>query len=666
MSNVNIKRAIENIRSSTTVYTPIVEVIVNSIQAIEDKGNINDGKIKVSLKRSLQLEIDGSLPNIESIFVIDNGIGFTDNNRKSFDTLYSDYKIKQGGKGFGRLTCLKYFKDLHIDSIYLDSGKYKRRKFSMGKENDFIVNESVADSDKIDSCTSTHLDTEARNSLGKKSMTIARSLVEKLLPYFITKDYTCPNITLEEEDGSDPIILNNYISHPSGVIQEVEVDENSFSLGQQQNTYDFQIRIFKIYSPRNKVSKISLVADKREVTETPISIYVPEFSDEFYDKRENGTDDQERNYIIKVYVFSRYLDDNVSLERGEFEFQKESDIIFGISQKDIESKVAELTKKSVTDDISIRQEKKKERIFSYVKEEAPWHKNLVNNIDLSAFPYNPSNEEIEVRLQKEKFQQEIAIRRDVNSLLQEDDVDNFKETISKIVEKISESSKNDLIHYITLRRKVLDLFRKSLEIDHQGKYSSEGTLHDIIFPMKEDSESIEYDEHNLWIIDERLNFTSYISSDLPLNGGTTERPDLIVYDQRVAFRGDNDSSNPVTVFEFKKPDRDDFVNPSSKEDPIKQIVRYVNNIRDGKFKTPKGQKINVATNTPFYGYVICSLTPKVEKWLKDDQDFKTMPDGMGWFGWRTNINLYIEVMSWEKLLKDADMRNRVFFYKLGI
>jgi Histidine kinase-, DNA gyrase B-, and HSP90-like ATPase len=666
MSKVNIKRAVENIRSSTTVYTPIVEVIVNAIQSIEDKGNIDEGKIRVILKRSPQIEIDGSLPNIESISVTDNGIGFTDNNRVSFDTLYSDHKIQQGGKGFGRFTCLKYFKDLHVDSIYNDSGKYRRRSFSMGKGNDIIVNERVSDSDKTDSCTSIYLDTVRKKSLDKKPMTIARSLVEKLLPYFITKDYICSKITLEEEDGLVPIILNDYISNASAVIQEIEVDENSFSLGQEQNAYDFQIRIFKIYSPKNKVSKISLVADKREVTETSISNYVPEFSDEFYDKRENGTDDQERNYIIKVYVFSHYLDNNVSLERGGFDFQKESDLLYGISQLDIESKAAALTKKSVIDDISVRQEKKKERIISYVEEEAPWHKKLVNNIDLSAFPYNPSNEEIEVRLQKEKFQQEIAIRRDVNSLLQENDVDNFKETISKIVEKISESSKNDLIHYITLRRKVLDLFKKSLEIDHQGEYSSEGALHDIIFPKKEDSESIGYDEHNLWIIDERLNFTSYVSSDLPLNGGTTERPDLIAYDRLVAFRGDNDSSNPVTVFEFKKPDRDDFVNPSSKEDPIKQIVRYVNNIRDGKFKTPKGQKINVATNTPFYGYIICSLTPKVEKWLKDDQDFKTMPDGMGWFGWRTNINLYIEVMSWEKLLKDADMRNKVFFHKLGI
>ena len=44
MSNVNIKRAVENIRSGTTVYTPLVEVIVNAIQAIEVKPSV-DGKL---------------------------------------------------------------------------------------------------------------------------------------------------------------------------------------------------------------------------------------------------------------------------------------------------------------------------------------------------------------------------------------------------------------------------------------------------------------------------------------------------------------------------------------------------------------------------------------------------------------------------------------------
>ena len=340
--------------------------------------------------------------------------------------------------------------------------------------------------------------------------------------------------------------------------------------------------------------------------------------------------------------------------------------MYGISQADIECKVAILTKETVIYTISTRIEKKKQRIKSYVEEDAPWHKNNLDNIDLSDFPYNPSNEEIEARLQVAKFRRELEIKTEVNAILKDENIINVKESVAKIVEKISESSKNDLIHYITTRRKVLDLFKKSLEINTEGIYSSEGFVHDIIFPRKNDSETIDYSENNLWIIDERLNFTHYIASDLPLNGARTDRPDLLVYDRRVAFRGDNESSNPITIFEFKKPDRDDFANPSSKEDPVQQTIRYVNNMRDGHFKTPEGRKINISTNTPFYGYVVCDLSEKVEKWLEREKNFKPMPDKMGWFQWFENINLYMEVLSWDKLLKDADIRNKIFFYKLGI
>ncbi len=39
---------------------------------------------------------------------------------------------------------------------------------------------------------------------------------------------------------------------------------------------------------------------------------------------------------------------------------------------------------------------------------------------------------------------------------------------------------------------------------------------------------------------------------------------------------------------------------------------------------------------------------------------------MGWFHWMGNINLYVEVMSWDKVYKDAKMRNQIFFQTLGI
>lgn len=667
MSAVNIKRAVENIKSVTTVYTPIIEVIVNAIQAIESKNNNIEGQVRIIVKRSPEMELDESLPPVVGFEVVDNGIGFTEENRKSFDTLYSDYKSTQGGKGFGRFTCLKYFEKLSIESVYEDSQQKMRREFTMGHGHDIIENEVVTSSTHPFSYSKVRLESLVKDdSLNKKLSTIAANLAEKLLPYFITKNYVCPQVILVEEDCSNEIILNDYVNGTTGNIRELNLKTNSFSLGLSDEKSKFELRAFKIYAPKNRSSKISLVADKREVTETPIHNYIPEFSEEFYEKKTDGSNDVERNYIIKTYVFSDYLDKHVSLERVGFEFQKETDALYGISQTDIERMATEITKDSVIDEISIRQDKKLKTIQNYVEQEAPWHKAILKEMDLSSFPYNPNNEEIEAYLQKKKYLQEIAIRRDVNAILSDQNIENVSESVAKIVTRISDSSRNDLIHYIALRRSVLDLFKKSLEIDDAGKYSAEEVVHDIIFPLKQDSESINYDSHNLWIIDERLNFTNYITSDIPLNGSHTERPDVIVYNHRIAFRGDNESSNPITIFEFKKPFRDDFVNPSSQEDPIQQIIRYVNNIRADKYRTPEGRKINVAENTPFYGYVICDLSKKVQDWLLNEKNCKQMADGMGWFVWYENINLYIEVISWDKLLKDAEMRNKIFFRKLGI
>ena len=42
------------------------------------------------------------------------------------------------------------------------------------------------------------------------------------------------------------------------------------------------------------------------------------------------------------------------------------------------------------------------------------------------------------------------------------------------------------------------------------------------------------------------------------------------------------------------------------------------------------------------------------------------PDGEGWFLNSDNIHLRIEFITWEKLLKDAKIRHKTFFEKLGL
>ena len=125
----------------------------------------------------------------------------------------------------------------------------------MGKENDIIVNESVSESSEQKSRTVVHLSIlKQGKSIDKKLNTIARNLVEKLLPFFITKDYVCPKIILSEDDGTGTILLNDFCSNElSAVIKEIPIGHNTFSLKrirvEEEFEEEFLVRVFKLYSP---------------------------------------------------------------------------------------------------------------------------------------------------------------------------------------------------------------------------------------------------------------------------------------------------------------------------------------------------------------------------------------------------------------------------------
>ena len=126
MSSINIKRAVENIRSGTTVYTPVVELIVNSIQAIRTV-KPTGGLIRLTILRTRQLDLIEKVAAVDGFVVRDDGVGFNQEHRNSFDTLYTALKAVDGGKGFGRFTCLKYFHHLTVESVFQDGDTRNKR-----------------------------------------------------------------------------------------------------------------------------------------------------------------------------------------------------------------------------------------------------------------------------------------------------------------------------------------------------------------------------------------------------------------------------------------------------------------------------------------------------------------------------------------------------------
>jgi hypothetical protein len=133
------------------------------------------------------------------------------------------------------------------------------------------------------------------------------------------------------------------------------------------------------------------------------------------------------------------------------------------------------------------------------------------------------------------------------------------------------------------------------------------------------------------------------------------RPDTFrIGDTGVGFTEDNtfregrDPSTSFVIVEFKKPDRRSF-----ERTPLSQVYDQVRDIRAGKFKDRKGRPVEgTSKDAPAFCYVICDVTPNVEKGAVDAGGQLT-PDGRGYFGWNSQLKLYFEIISYEKLVGDA-------------
>ncbi len=671
MSKLNIEGIVRDIKGRTTYLTPLIEAICNSIDAI---GGKTGGLIEIIVKRDNQKDTDEpeksrGIGSVIAIDVVDNGKGFDEVNRDSFDTYKSGYKYQLGGKGFGRFMYLKYFSKVTIESIFREDNNFKKRTFTFGHGAEIIENEQVVEYNAPDATTGTilHLSSVKPNAISDKGLeVIARKLVEKLLVFFA--DTNLPKIVLREVDNSNSIILNDYIKN-GGDIELLDEKPLALKSSISGNIHNFKVHIYKIYYS-GITSRICLTANYREVTDTPIHNYVPEFKETLYEINEKG---QQKNFTVTACVIGKYLDNNVSMERDAFSFSnsKDNDMFVELSQAEIERETAYIAKSHFQQSMISRFEEKKRKVLDYVNGVAPWNKTLLDEIDMESLPVGVSDEELEMTFQKAKFNKEQKTRIAIKEILDrqdsnEDEKCSIEDEVNEILQAVSDTGKNDLAHYVCTRKKVLDLFDNLRRRTEEGKAHLECEVHNLIFPMVSNDRKVDYNNHNLWLLDERLVFSQYVASDKVISNVEHDEPDLAVFfKERMFYRnGENIITSPVSIFEFKRPKRTNYPDD---ENPIAQACRYARKILDGKYEMPDGMEpVKVSkTNTPVYLYIVCDIVPKI-------RDFATLanltvsPDDEGYFGFMPGYNAYVEIMSFKKLVGDAKMRNKIFFKKLGI
>lgn len=186
--------------------------------------------------------------------------------------------------------------------------------------------------------------------------------------------------------------------------------------------------------------------------------------------------------------------------------------------------------------------------------------------------------------------------------------------------------------------------------------------------MRIDSSRIKIDDHQLWLLDDRLAFFAYFASDKKLKTYTDradeERPDIaFFYDNCFAWQ-EEDASNTVVLVEFKRPNRDDY---NGEDNPFRQLIGYISQIRDStSLRDAMGRTFSPKLKTAAYHcYIVADLTESLRRAL-NGYPFNDTPDGLGMIGYIRNPDAFIEVISYAKLLSDAKKRNAIFFKKAGI
>lgn len=630
---------------------PLFEAISNAIHSVQEKyaeSWVQRGRIRVYVMKN-----DEDYPF--SFSIEDNGIGLNEKNFNSFLTYDSSHKIQKGGKGVGRLTWLKVFKKVHIDSICLIEGAMKRRGFDFVLDNDnpfpnYSLNESPLEKDTRTTVLLDNVLGGYRSTCFKSTKAIVHKIIAHFLPLLIGDE--CPDISIsdskEEYDVREIIAENTH----NPIVEKFEVE----GLG------DFELQhllLDKSLVDKNE-HKVFLSAHGRIVLSHVIN------------NQTGLTTCFEHEGRLVAYVgilSSTMLDDNVTQERNNFDIEKSA---FEEMLKSAVDASKGYLKNQIDQMIRL-----KSYTVGEVVNRFPRYKYLVkdNNEFAKSLPLNAKKEEEIYRAMSvlDYRQSTDTVKRVEKIFTSSDDVDAVEDLeglYSELVEEISEQEQASLAEYVVKRKTIIDLLEKRLgfEDEQKTKKFKEDAVHRIICPLRVEAGGIQNNQHNLWLLDDRLAYYDYWASDLSMQrfvegSESRERPDVILFQGSNLFQRKG-TDQPHVIVEFKRPARKDY---TDEENLLNQVYGYIRELRGKKIMDKDGKLVTqIKDTTPFFCYVVCDVTPRLLEVLENMGMNNELPGDRGYYGYNKPLNAYIEILEYDQIVKDARLRHEAFFEKLGI
>lgn len=626
---------------------PLFEAIMNSIQAIEERfgrDNLTAGQIVITLIR----DEDG---NCCGFRVRDNGIGFTPGNLASFLKMDSRHKAKLGGKGVGRLLWLKVADEVKIHSTFVEESSAQAIKFT------FCLDDPIRDKVEIQDASEDAVGTTIElapyhssyaTSIPKKSETIANRVLAHFISYFVNISQP----TIEIDDGGATIDLFDQFT------SSTERDRDfKFKLIIAESEVEFTVHCFllpkAISDDEKSTNALYLAANGRAVKRF-------EMDGVLGMKAING------KFAFLGCVESELLDGSANETRTDFSLDDEEleaivDEAKALAKEFLEPEIEEIRERQRSRIVSLRTEHP--RFLSIAREPDAF----VEQLHLS----KQSEEEIFVELSRQSLRgynrRKSSFSKSVKKKLP-DITDKAKE----FVNGLQAESVSSLAEYVMKRKLILEVFEESLKYTDLEAQSSEyeNVVHELICPLRSTTDDLDYEDHNLWIVDDRLAFFSYFNSDKPLKDqlkdpdNPLERPDISIFDLGLGFQN-TDVTQPITIIEFKRPKIDNY---TLEKNPITQVRSYVEQMRtSGVAQKYDGETLRyIGDDTPFYCHIIADITPSLKRMMKSFGPFHQKAGSGSFYNWDEAYKIFIEVSSFDEVLRSAKVRNAAFFDKLNL
>ena len=656
---VNRIRRLPKPSNSSEALQPLFEAVSNAIHAVDDlfgEAVVEHGRVAIDINTLREPE------HIE-IAVRDNGIGFDDERFEAFRTTDTDFRIKKGGKGVGRLLWLDAFERIKVDSIFEKNGALLRRSFTFR-----LTAEEQIDSKALMDVTGqvvapgTNIRFEGLRGNAYSSLfpSYAKTLINHFGSHFLA------NFILGRAPLIELTIDGEITRFPDGITDLLFEKRNPSTIKTEEfGNLELSSFIFRkqASSDFSGLHQLHFIAASRTVMSRKIDGLLG-----------LGRFGEDNDLVYHGCVEGDFLDERVNQERTHFNFSE--DVAEEISKICATTARENALHEEVEDFDTDRLETMRAFLNDYPSFQFAPPQELLDSTPKNATkPEHFAQALIPRRIRRDN-ERRVQVQMVVDTLSSEAEVPkDFAEAVRSAADEVRAEEQRQLTEYVLRRKMVLDvldvLVRRVRETNSGDRtHHLESTLHQFICPMKlrgDDPSRVQASDHDLWIIDERLAFATYFASDVPFSQivaetQNTERPDILIFDKLHGLGLEEDEPlSRVLLVEFKKPGRKDY---EDKYTPQNQIARYLAELSGGNIENYRGERIRIAPDCVFYCYVVADIVGSLDVYTST---WQTTANGRGrWTPLSGKYRGSIELIEWKDLVKDARARNRAFIDAAGV